>query len=107
VASIAAYKVLKGTITTDGAGAGSASIVTTGYRLAKVEAYNVSLANAATVSAKDNNGAGTDRLGLTIGAAVQNKSSGFVRLAATTPLVIAVAGGGATKDVRYEVHLKR
>lgn len=98
--------IRKGTITTDGAGAGSASIVTTGYRLKAIRVKNISLTGG-TISAKDNNGAGAERLPATAQPAAALRSTVFTVGAVTSPLVIAITGGGATKSFRYEVVLKR
>lgn len=101
----AATKVVKGTITTDGAGAGTANITTTGYRLRRVRVRNIDLTGG-TLIAQDNAGAGT--IHLASAAGTQNRKSTFVAPATvTSPLRITVAGGGATKRVRYAVELRR
>jgi hypothetical protein len=104
----AATRVFKGTITTDGAGAGSASIVSTGYRFKSAHIRNVDAANAGVITIKDNNGAGATLQSVTLSASVQN---GGVRpnpyTTVVNPLVVAITGGGASKRFRYEVVLKR
>lgn len=100
-------QILKGTVTTDGAGAGSVSIVTTGYRVRAIRVRNISLTGG-TISAKDNGGLGAERLPAT--AQPVNgvlRSTVFTLGAVTSPLNIVIAGGGATKAFRYEVQLKR
>jgi len=104
----AATRVFKGTVTTDGAGNGSAAIVSTGYRFKSAHVRNIDAANAGVITIKDNAGAGATLLTATLSAAVQN---GGVRpnpyTAVTSTVVVAIAGGGATKRFRYEVVLKR
>ena len=101
-------QILRGTITTDGAGAGSASPVLTGYRLRKVSVRAIS-GTGGTVSAKGGGGAGGERLGSTTVALDKSNSSIVARQleSVASPLLIAIAGGGASKVFAYRVELKR
>ncbi len=98
-----AKKFIKGTVTTDGAGAGSASIVTTGYRLRGITIRPVSITGG-TVTAIPSGGA--NLLPATSIANATRRAFGSPTVA-TSPLAIAITGGGATKQFRYEVELVR
>lgn len=101
-----AAKVLKGIVTTDGAGVGGpVSLVTTGYRVRRVRVIPMTTTGG-TITVKDNNGAGATLLSVS-GAAGPAVSSGDLHTAAVSPVVVSLpATGGASKQFKYEVVLQ-
>ena len=99
----AASRFIKGTVQTDGAGAGNASVVTTGYRIRGIRIRPIDITGG-TVTAIPSGGA--NLLPATSTTNATRRAFGPPTVA-TSPLVIAITGGGATRRFRYEVELVR
>lgn len=79
-----------------GAGAATATIaVPTGYKLRSLTYNKGTIAAAGTITVKDNNGAGSTLLTVTVGTTRDSDIVSRDLFTCTTPLQVAVASGGA------------
>jgi len=105
-------KKLSGTLTTDGAGAASTDLTTSGYKLYKVNLNSGDPTGGGanltggTLKAQDNAGAGTIHATVTPSGAGNTVEKALGSgVAVTNTLRISVSGGGATKKCGYSVWL--